>query len=110
MLLQNGFWLSECVHLGMDSSYSASLDDGVVLEGIGMDSGGGISIQAAAHKNSLSSPRGSPAKNSTDEQKAAVSNYVIDIQVMIVYRLCSGVVGALIHELYYRNGAFYPMD
>ena len=110
ILLQNGFWLSECVHLSMDSSYSALLDDGVILEGIGMDSLGGISMQAAAHKNSLCSPRGSPAKNSTDERKAAVSNYVIDIQVMILYPLCSRVVVTFMHEQYYRNSSLHSMD
>lgn len=94
----------------MDSSYSASLDDGVILEGIGVDSLGGISMQAAAHKNSLSSPRGSPAKNSTDGRKAAVSNYVIDIQVMILCPLCSKVVVTLMHEQYYRKSSLHIMD
>ena len=82
MLLQNGFWLSDCVHLNTESSYSASLDDGVILEGMGVDSSGGISIQAAPHKGSLLSPSGSPVKKSSEEQKATVSNYVVDIQVM----------------------------
>lgn len=80
-LLQNGFWLSECVHLSTDSSYTASLDDGVILEGLGDDSSGRISIQAAPHKNSMSSPSRSSISKSREEQKATVSNYVVDIQV-----------------------------
>lgn len=86
MLLQNGFWLSECVHLSTDSSYTASLDDGVILEGVGVDSSGGVSFQAAPHKNSLSRSRSS-IKKSTGEQKATASNYVIDIQVTFKKKL-----------------------
>lgn len=81
-MLQNGFWLSDCVHLNTDSSYTASLDDGVILEGTGVDSSGEVSIQAAPHKGSLLSPSGSPVKKSSEEQKATVSNFVVDIQVM----------------------------
>lgn len=82
LLLQNGFCLSDCVHLNTNSSYRASLDDGVILEGMGVDSFGGISIQAAPHRVSLLSPSGSPVKKSSEEQKATVSNYVVDIQVI----------------------------
>ncbi|KAG0568137.1 hypothetical protein KC19_7G189300 [Ceratodon purpureus] len=80
--IENGFWLSDCVHLNTNSSYTASLDDGVILEGMGVDSSGGISIQAAPHKASLLSPSGSPVKKSSDAQKATVSNYVVDIQAV----------------------------
>jgi len=80
-VLQNGFWLSECVHLSTDSSYTASLDDGVILEGVGVDSSGRISIQAAPHKNSMVSPSQNSISKSREEQGAAVSNYVVDIQV-----------------------------
>lgn len=73
--------MSECVHLSADSSYTASLDDGVILEGIGVDSSGGVSVQAAPHTNSLLSPSKSSGKKSSEEQKTTVSNYVIDIQV-----------------------------
>ncbi|XP_024384462.1 uncharacterized protein [Physcomitrium patens] len=80
--IENGFWLSECVHLSADSSYTASLDDGVILEGIGVDSSGGVSVQAAPHTNSLLSPSKSSGKKSSEEQKTTVSNYVIDIQAV----------------------------
>lgn len=75
--MQNGFWLSECVHLSLDSSYSATLDDDVILEGTGTDALGGLS--RGGYPDSLSSPRGSPV---SEEQKVSVSNYVIDIQVL----------------------------
>lgn len=87
LLLQNGFWLSECVHLSTDSAYTASLDDGVILEGMGVDSSGGISIQAAPHKDSLISTGGSSIKKSSEEQKATGSNYVLDIQVTFLIRV-----------------------
>jgi hypothetical protein len=79
--LQKGFWLNECVHLSTDSAYTASLDDGVILEGLVGDSSGGISIHAAPHKGSLLPHSGSSIKKSSEEQKAADSNYVLDIQV-----------------------------
>lgn len=81
LLLQNGFWLKECVHLSTDCAYTASLGDGVILEGMDVDSSRGISIQAAPHKDSVLSHSGSSIKKSSEEQKGTGSNYVIDIQV-----------------------------
>ena len=86
-VLQNGFWLSECVHLSSDSAYTASLDDGVILEGMDGNSSGRISIQAAPHKDSLLSAGGSSIKKSSEEQKATGSNYVLDIQVTFLIRV-----------------------
>ncbi|KAG0559465.1 hypothetical protein KC19_10G107200 [Ceratodon purpureus] len=80
--IENGFWLSECVHLSSDSAYTASLDDGVILEGMDGNSSGRISIQAAPHKDSLLSAGGSSIKKSSEEQKATGSNYVLDIQAV----------------------------
>lgn len=87
VLLQNAYWLSERVHLSADSSYTVSPDDGVILEGMGADSAGTMSIQAVPHKDSMLSPSRRSLSMSREEQKAAVSNYVFDIQVTVFIKL-----------------------
>lgn len=88
VLLQNAYWLSERVHLSTDSSYTVSPDDGVILEGMGVDSAGStMSIQAVPHKDSMLSPSRRSMSKSREEQKAAVSNYVFDIQVILFSRV-----------------------
>ncbi len=77
--MQNGLLLSNCIHLSFDSSYSASFDDGVVLEGMGTDTSGGYLMQSLGYNDLFSSPLASPT---TKKQMAALGNCVIDIQVI----------------------------
>jgi hypothetical protein len=77
--VQNGLLLSNCIHLSFDSSYSASFDDGVVLEGMGTDTSGGYLMQSLGYNDLFSSPLASPT---TKKQMAALGNCVIDIQAV----------------------------
>jgi vacuolar protein sorting-associated protein 13A/C len=77
--IKNGLLLSNCIHLSFDSSYSASFDDGVVLEGMGTDTSGGYLMQSLGYNDLFSSPLASPT---TKKQMAALGNCVIDIQAV----------------------------
>ncbi|KAL3679175.1 hypothetical protein R1sor_022131 [Riccia sorocarpa] len=72
--IKNGFWLSKCVHLSSDSSYSAALEDGVILEG------SEDSLEIMSSPTAVS--RGKSLRLSTSQSASVDSNFVLDVQAV----------------------------
>ncbi|KAL2613699.1 hypothetical protein R1flu_025391 [Riccia fluitans] len=72
--IKNGFWLSKCVYLSSDSSYSAALEDGVILEG------SEDSLEIMASPTAIS--RGKSLRISASQNASEDSNFVLDVQAV----------------------------
>ncbi|PTQ34792.1 hypothetical protein MARPO_0076s0036 [Marchantia polymorpha] len=73
--IKNGLWLSKCIHLSSDSSYSAAHEDGVVLEG-SEDSVDIFSSQKAGGRGKALRISSGQSDSSED------NNFVLDVQAV----------------------------